>query len=74
MRFFDPLVVDALVQRFPVPGASVADRTAAAIRMHDRGWALDDIAAILRVSKSNLKKMLDRGDVLPWPQSRYDGE
>ena len=56
----DPYIVDALVQRYPVPGASPADRKAAAQILRDRGRTNDEIGIILRVQTGTVNKWNER--------------
>jgi hypothetical protein len=65
--FYDPLVADALVQRFPVPGASTADRAAAAKKLRDRGFEIEYIAMILGVNKRTVQRYIYSTDVAPMP-------
>lgn len=56
----DPLTVDALVQRYPVPGATNADRRAAALLLLGKGWTTEDIGTVLRVSPDTVNKWAER--------------
>lgn len=56
----DPLVVDALIQRFPVPGATQADRRAAALLLLSRGCSTEDIGIRLRVQPDTVNKWAER--------------
>lgn len=63
-REYDPLTVDALVQRYPVKGASTADLAQAAKKLHDRGLERQEIAEQLRISSRSVTRLIDT-DV--WP-------
>jgi len=56
----DPLTVDALVQSFPMPGATGGERRAAAIIMLDRGWSAERISLVLRVPRETVNKWGER--------------
>ena len=45
---YDPFVVQSLVMRYPVAGASRRELEAAAVILHDRGFSKEEAAAILR--------------------------
>ena len=65
--FYDPLVADALVQRYPVPGASTADKAAAAKKLWDRGLQAEQIAVHLKVSSRQVTRFINDMDVMPLP-------
>lgn len=67
VSYYDPLNVDALVQRYPLPGASNADKAAAAQHFHRRGYETDWIATVLRAKRNTVDKWLHR-DVRPIPE------
>jgi hypothetical protein len=47
-RQFDPLNVEALVQRYPLSGASEADKARAAQIFHEQGRTIEWISAVLK--------------------------
>jgi len=47
---FDPFVIESLVLRYPVPGASEGERREAAVILYERGWGFEQTAAVLRMS------------------------
>ena len=55
----DPLVVDALVQRYPVIGANTSEKKQAARMLAARGNAPEYIALILREDRKRVSRWLD---------------
>lgn len=66
-RHYDPLTVDALVQRFPVAGATPADRAQAAKILADRGWDNGQIAMLLRSTERHVGHWVNHTEVVPQP-------
>ncbi len=66
----DPLIVDALVQRYPVPGARPAERKAAALILYGRGWQTEKIGVLLREKPATIQKWLERGRSSPNPAAK----
>lgn len=67
-RHYDPLVVDALVQRFPVPAAAPADRCAAAKQLHERGYSSEQIGSWLGCDPRQVTRMVHQCTVEPLPE------
>lgn len=65
-NLFDPFVRDSLLQRFPVPGATRADKAAAAQELSRRGMPLGTIMAWLRLTERYALRLLDT-TVYPMP-------
>jgi hypothetical protein len=64
---YDPLTVDALVQRYPVRGATTADKAQATKVLSDRGVDHRDIAMLLSTSERNVLRWANDFDVAPLP-------
>jgi hypothetical protein len=64
---YDPLTVDALVQRYPVRGATTADKAQAAKLLSDRGVDDGDIAMMLGSSERNVGRWINEFEVAPLP-------
>jgi transposase-like protein len=64
---YDPLTVDALVQRYPVRGATTADKAKAAQLFSDRGVDDRDIAVLLGTSERNVGRWVNEFDVASLP-------
>ena len=63
---YDEMVVDALVQRYPVEGASTADNAAAVQRLTQRGWEASQIASLLKITERSVDRMKTL-DIEPLP-------
>jgi len=66
-RHYDPLTVDALVQRYPVRGATSADKAKAAKLLSDRGVDDKEIADLLGTSERNVGRWIYEFEVAPLP-------
>jgi hypothetical protein len=65
-RHYDELVVDALVARFPVPGANRADIIRATQIMHFRdGRTVPEIAMLLRINEQTTSYYIFKQQVEP---------
>lgn len=67
-RHYDPMVVDALVQRFPVPGAAPADRCAAAKALAAMGYSYEQIGVRLDTGARQAQRMIHEQIVAPLPE------
>lgn len=54
---YDPLIVDALIQRYRIPAASSADRAAAVQQLAARGFPTHIIAARLYMSCRQVERL-----------------
>ena len=72
MRYeYDPLTVDALVQRNPVQGATTADLAQASKKLWDKGLEPAQIALQLRTTPRHINRLLDievvpMGEIPEW--------
>ena len=69
---YDPFIVDALVQRFPVAGATIADKIRAAQVMHSNGRPIEFISMVLRVHEERTRHWIYKTKVEAMPDEIPD--
>jgi hypothetical protein len=56
-RFYDEFVVESIVARFPVPGASSADRAAAVQELIRRGLGPEEIGNRMHICRRHIERL-----------------
>lgn len=71
VRYFDPVVAESIAMRYPVPGASIADKIAAAQQLARQGATERNLANIFDIDLKTASRWLT-SPVLPCPDELLD--